>query len=301
MSIDLSAAAAFMAGHARLLDRRRFQLITEDVDAAHVLAALDAYRNADGGYGWGLEPDLRSPESQPGAALHVFETLEEIAAHAPVTEEVIARAVALCDWLESVTLPDGGLPFALPLTSRAATAPWWANADPDTSSLQITAVTAALAHLVAVHVPAVAGHPWLDRATAYCLAAIEAIDETPHAYVLAFAVRFLDAVHDLRPEAPRLLASLGAWIPSSGEMPVEGGIAGETLRPLGFAEHPDRPARALLRPEAIEADLDRLTGLQQEDGGWIVDHASASPAGALEWRGYATVGAIDVLRSHGRL
>ncbi|MEV0404335.1 hypothetical protein [Actinoallomurus sp. NPDC050550] len=297
MSIDLSAAASFMAGHARLLDRRRFRLITEDAGAAHVLAALDAYRNADGGYGWGLEPDLRSPESQPGAALHAFEAFEEAAAHAPVT----TRAVALCDWLESVTLPDGGLPFALPLTSRAATAPWWAGADPNTSSLQITAVTAALAHHVAARVPAVAGHPWLDRATAYCLAAIEAIDETPHAYVLAFAVRFLDAVHDLRPEAPGLLASLGTRIPPSGEMPVEGGIAGETLRPLNFTESLDRPAGALFRPEVIEADLDRLAGLQQEDGGWIVDHASSSPAGALEWRGHATVRAIGLLRRHGRL
>jgi hypothetical protein len=29
------------------------------------LAALDAYRNADGGFGWGLEPDVRAPGSQP--------------------------------------------------------------------------------------------------------------------------------------------------------------------------------------------------------------------------------------------
>ena len=39
-------------------------------DPSGLLAALDGYRNPDGGYGWGLEPDLRTPESQPGAALH---------------------------------------------------------------------------------------------------------------------------------------------------------------------------------------------------------------------------------------
>ena len=44
-----------------------------------MLAALDGHRNPDGGYGWGLEADLRSPESQPGAALHAFEVFEEIA------------------------------------------------------------------------------------------------------------------------------------------------------------------------------------------------------------------------------
>src|SRR4051794_9665980 len=68
MNIDLTAAANFMATHARLLDRRRFE-----GDRGGALAALDGYRNGDGGYGWGLEPDLRAHESQPGSAHHAFE------------------------------------------------------------------------------------------------------------------------------------------------------------------------------------------------------------------------------------
>jgi hypothetical protein len=71
--IDLAAAGRFMAKHARILDRRRFELLTGKTDASAVLAALSAYRNTDGGYGHGLEPDLRAPESQPSAALHAFE------------------------------------------------------------------------------------------------------------------------------------------------------------------------------------------------------------------------------------
>src|SRR5688572_4115051 len=129
MDIDLSAAADFMATHARILGRRRFELLDDDTAADAALAALGGYRNSDGGYGWGLEPDLRSPESQPGAALHAFEVFEGIA---PATT---ARAVELCDWLDSVTLPDGGLPFALPVTAAAGCAPWWLGADPSVSSL----------------------------------------------------------------------------------------------------------------------------------------------------------------------
>jgi hypothetical protein len=295
MSVDLSAAASFLATHARVLDRRRFQLLTGEADPTAALAALNGYRNPDGGYGWGLEPDLRSPESQPGAALHAFEVFEDLA---PATA---AQAAELCDWLESVCLPDGGLPFALPLTTAAGTAPWWAGAEPTVSSLQITAVTAATAHRVAAHDPAVAAHPWLERATRYCLAAIEAIDETPHAYVLAFAVRFLDAVHATHPEAADLLKHLGRHIPPSGQMHVEGGTEQEVLRPLDFAPFPDRPARALFTPEVIIADLDRLAGLQEDDGGWTVDYAEISPAGALEWRGYTTVRAIDILRHNARI
>ncbi|MEV7969537.1 hypothetical protein AB0O34_26675, partial [Sphaerisporangium sp. NPDC088356] len=277
------------------LDRRRFQLMMGETDPAAVLAALDAYRNPDGGYGWGLEPDLRSPESQPASALHAFEVLEDIA---PATAP---QAAALCDWLESVSLPDGGLPFVLPLTTTAGTAPWWTSADPTVSSLQITAVVAATAHRVAAHDPAVAAHPWLDRATRYCLAAIEAIDETPHAYVLAFAVKFLDAVHDTRPEAAGLFKLLEPHIPADGRMRVEGGTTDETLHPLDYAPFPGSPSRALFSPEVISADLDRLAGHQQHDGGWIVDFAPNSPAGALEWRGHVTVRAIDILRRNARI
>jgi hypothetical protein len=293
-TIDLSAARDFMATHARILDRRRFELLDGQSDPSGVLAALDGYRNGDGGYGWGLEADLRSPESQPGAALHAFEVFAEIA---PATAP---QAAALCDWLDSVTLPDGGLPMALPLGLTAGSGPWWASADPAASSLQITSVVAATAHRVAAHDPAVAAHPWLERATAYCLTAIAAIDRAPFAYELAFSVRFLDAVAESRPsEAGDLLRGLRRHIPPDGRVRVTGGAEDEAIHPLDMAADPGRPARDLFSADVVAGDLERLAGLQQDDGGWIVDFVSRSPAGSLEWRGYATVRAIDVLRRNG--
>jgi hypothetical protein len=294
MTIDLSAAKDFMATHARLLDRRRFELANGETDPSAALAALDGYRNPAGGYGWGLEPDLRSPESQPGAAHHAFEVFEEIA---PATAP---QATELCDWLDSISLPDGGLPMALPLTMTAGSAPWWKDADPSVSSLQITTVTAAGAQRVAAHDPAVAAHHWLERATRFCLTAIEALDDAPSAYVLAFSLRFLDAVHESRPEAPGLLRRLGTYVPGDGLIRLNGGAEDEMLRPLDIAPYPDRPVRDLFATDVIAADLERLAGQQQEDGGWTVDYLQISPAGSLEWRGYATVRAIDILRRNAR-
>jgi hypothetical protein len=290
MTIDLSAAKDFMATHARLLDRRRFELVNGETDRSAALAALDGYRNPHGGYGWGLEPDLRSPESQPGAAHHAFEVFEEIA---PATAP---QATELCEWLDSVGLPDGGLPMAMPSSMTAGSAPWWRDSDPSVSSLQITAVAAAGAQRVAAHDPAVAAHPWLERATRYCLTAIEALHEAPSAYVLAFSLRFLDAVHESRPEAPDLLRRLGTYVPDDGLIRLNGGAEDEMLRPLDIAPYPDRPVRDLFATDVIATDLERLAGQQQEDGGWIVDYLQISPAGSLEWRGYATVRAIDILR-----
>ncbi|HEU0247707.1 MAG TPA: hypothetical protein VFR38_11540 [Gaiellaceae bacterium] len=290
MSGQLMAARGFMAGHARLLDRRRFELLFEGANADPVLAALRAYRNADGGYGHGLEPDLRSPESQPAAAWHAFEVFADVA---PL---VTPEAAELCDWLDTVTLPDGGLPFALPIDDPSGCAPFWAQADSRAFSLQITAIVAAYANRVATHDPRVAGHPWLARATSCCLAAIDALEAAPEAYVLAFAVRLLDAVHDGNAAAPGLLARLAEYVPRDGRLRVVGGLADETLWPLDLAPEPGRPARKLVDEAAVAADLERLAGEQEEDGGWTVDFQSYSPAAALEWRGYATVRALSVLR-----
>ncbi|MFF0312134.1 hypothetical protein ACFYSC_32255 [Streptosporangium sp. NPDC004379] len=296
MSINLGRARAFMASHARVLDRQRFEAITTGSDAARqaVIHGLDAYRNPDGGYGWGLEPDLRAPESQPGGAQHALEALADAG---PATSP---HTAALLDWLGSVALPDGGLPFALPISDPSACAPFWVQADPSEPSLQITAAVATQAYRAARWDEAVRDHPWLATATRYCFDAIRGIDEAPFAYVLSFALQFLDIAADTHPEARDLLDRLGRFVPKNGAFAVAGGAEGETLHPLDYAPEPGRSIRGLLDPEAVSDDLDRLELGQRQDGGWVVDFTSHSTAASLEWRGYATVGAVTVLRMNGR-
>ena len=69
--------------------------------------ALAAYQNEDGGFGSALEPDCRDPGSQPVAVQVALEMLDQMGA--------FHRHMALraCDWLQSVSRPEGGLPFAL--------------------------------------------------------------------------------------------------------------------------------------------------------------------------------------------
>lgn len=296
MSIHLGRARAFMASHARVLDRRRFDAVTSDsaADREAIIDGLDAYRNPDGGYGWGLEPDLRAPESQPGGALHALEALADAG---PVTSP---HAPALLDWLDSVTLPDGGLPFALPISDPSACAPFWVNANPSESSLQITAAVGAQAHRAARWDDHVRDHPWLEAATRYCFDSIHRIDAAPFAYLLSFALQLLDITADAYPEARDLLHHLGQFIPRAGALAVVGGAEGERLHLLDYAPEPGRPIRDLLDPRAVSDDLDRLEGGQQADGGWAVDFTSYSAAASLEWRGYTTIGAISVLRMNGR-
>ncbi len=293
MTVDLAAAAGFLAGSARLLDRRRFDVLFDGGSVDALFAAVDGYRNPDGGYGWGLEPDLRSLSSQPAGALHAFE------AFADAAPSTTPRAVEVCEWLAGITLPDGGLPFAMPVSDPAACAPFWASADSSRSSLQITAIVATAAYRVAAFDPAVAGHPWLARATEFCLSTLGAMQSPPHAMELAFAVQWLDAAATSTPAAADLLDRIRPWVPSDGVLHVDGGAEDEFMRPLDFAPTPGGAARALLADGVAEADLERLAEGQQPDGGWTVDFDSYSPAAALEWRGHRTVGALLLLRDNG--
>jgi hypothetical protein len=295
--VDVAAARKFLIAHARVLDRRRAEVLFDGEPGAGALGALEGYRNADGGYGWGLEPDFRAPESQPGGALHAFEVFEDVA------PAVDPRAGELCDWLGSVTLADGGMPFGLPVADATATAPFWAEADHTTSSLHITTAVAGAAWRVARHDPrwrTTSG--WTGpRATAWTRS--RPAPRSTFAIELLFVLDFLDTVvaGEVAPEAEALLARHAATVPASAELSVSGGAENEKLRPLDLSPWPDRPLRRHIDPAVIEADLDRLAGDQHADGGWDIDFRPYSPAAALEWRGYATVRALAVLRAHGRI
>ena len=293
MDVDVQAAVTFVSGSARVLDRRRLDLLLGTGTPEAVLAALDGYANDDGGFGWGLEPDQRCPESQPSGAMHALEALVEAAAvDSP-------RVPPLLAWLQRQTLPDGGLPFALPMRDPTGSAPFWTVADPTASALQTTSQVAAQAHRLARTRRDVADSSWLRTATDYCRAAIEGIRAAPPAHELMFCVRLADAVQGAVGE--ELLDRLGRYLPADGTVPVAGGSPDEALRPLDFSPEPDDASRRLFAAGVIEADLARRAAGQQPDGGWRVDFASYSPMAGVEWRGYATVEAVGVLRRNGVL
>jgi hypothetical protein len=287
---DLDRINNFVDSNARLLDRRRMALATGDGDPEATLAVLAGYRNPDGGFGWALEPDSRAPGSQPVAALHAFEVFEDIA---PVTSPM---AVELLDWLDSVALEGGAIPFGLDVGETAGSAPMWNSAEPQSPSLHMTCVVLGIAHRVARHDAAVAGHAWVGRASEWALGEIANVDDASNAIGFRYALQLLDAL-----EADDELKRLGAHLPSDGVLPVTGGKPDEAMRPVDFSPEPGRPIRELFDPQAIEDDLDRLEAEQHDDGGWDVDWEHWSPAGGLEWRGWATVRAVRILRANGRL
>jgi hypothetical protein len=293
---DLDRAREYLDANARLLDRHRFDLLVDDGDPDALLTTLASYANPDGGFGWGLHPDLRTRSSQPVAAIHAFETLEEAA------EATSPLAAGLCDWLEGASLDDGSLPFAVSFSdAAAASTPMWAETDTTSPSLLITAAVCAPAHRIADRYPEVAEHPWLAAATDFCMEQIAGMREAGMAIVFKFALHLLDALHGRDDRADAELERLGAMVPPSATMAVPGGAEGESMRPLDFSPEPDRPLRDYIGAETIDDALDALDAEQSPDGNWEVDFTVYSPAAVLEWRGDATVRAVKVLRANGRV
>jgi hypothetical protein len=282
---DLPAASQFIAATARVLDRRRFERHFEGGEAGPVRDAVAAYRNADGGFGHGLEPDGRTPHSQPAAVEVGLRTLHE----ADAWDEALVTGA--CDWLERTAPAEGGAVFVAPSVDGWPHAPWWRPEDGLRPSLVSTGQIAGTLLARGTR------HLWLDRAGELMWERIETLGGG-HAYELYGVVRFLDHVGD-RDRAREALERHVAG-PLRAVVNTDP-AAGETHGPLGFAPRPDSIARALFDDAEIAADLDRLAAGQREDGGWDFDFPAWSPAAQADWRGSMTVDALLTLREHGRL
>lgn len=283
---DLAKATEFMWSTARLLERHRFAHLFLDGTTQVVLDALRPYQNADGGFGNGLEPDVRGPVSQPVPTWTALCVLDEIGAFGDL---MVARA---CDYLQTITTMEGGVPFVLPSVRAYPRAPWWETEDQPPASLNPTAAIAALLHKHHIE------HPWLATATDYCWRKLESLDETSP-YEMRAVLPFLDCVPD-RERAERIFARVGPKILEQKLVALTPTAQDETHTPLNFAPSPRSLARRLFSDAVIEAHLDALAAAQQEDGGWPFNWLAWNPAAALEWRGIVTIEALVTLRAYGR-
>jgi hypothetical protein len=281
MNETISRAANAIWSGARVLEQRRFEHRYDDGEAAAVLAALAPYRTTDGGYGYALEPDGRGPVSQPP---HIWAALE-------VLEELGAVDAAICDHLLTISAPDGGLPLALPTLEPYPRAPWW-GIEPSGS---LIATAQVLSRLKGVE------HPWVDGATEFCWAQVDAIGDT-HPYEAEAAVVFLDAAADRR-RAEAAAERIGRLVREQGLIGVapQGYAANEVHHPYDFAPRPDSLARRWFSDAELDAALDGLAAEQGEDGGWHPKWLIWTPATAAEWMGVVTLRALAILRAYGRL
>jgi hypothetical protein len=281
-------ARAFLRANARILEQRIAGCLFDGDGPEPVAAAVAAYRNADGGYGHALEPDTLSPDSQPLYAQVALESLDWAGA-----TPAAATLTSLCDHLGGVAGPGGGLPLYLAGYDAYPRASHWEGFDEPPADLNPTAAIVGMLHRFGV------AHPWLDDATAWCLAILDVDGLPPDAHALRCVLTLLEHLAD-RARADAIADGLPAalkeakWYREDPANPEYG------VTPLDLAPTPDSRWRALFAPDLIAGHLDNLVAEQQDDGGWPIRWEPPSEAGVLGWRGKVTLAAAATLVADGR-
>jgi hypothetical protein len=282
---DPDAAARFLAERGRVLDRRRFERGFAGGSAAAVRDAVAAYRNTDGGFGHGLEPDCRAPGSQPATTALALRTLDEAGAW---DDELVRGA---CDHLETTSPAEGGAVFVDESIAGWSAAPWW-QPQGRAASMVTTGPIAGTLHARGV------SHPWLERATTWLWSRIDDPGALS-AYEAIGAMRFLDGAPD-RDRAMAAAERISALLTEQGLIELDPEAPGEVHGPLSFAGLPGSPSRAAFAEDAVAAHLDHLATCQRPDGAWTFNWPAWSPAAEADWRGSLTVDALLRLRAEGR-
>lgn len=284
MSQCLDSAQTFILNNARLLERHLFALLFQQGSPDRVRTALLAYQNADGGFGNGLEPDKRTASSQPIDQEIALRVLDDISFDTGI-------ALQICDFLETITTSEGGVPFVLPTVRDAPRAPWWnTDLDEPPASINPTASIAGLLHKYKIQ------HHWLDRATDYCWQQIEEIQISGGHDFLCIQL-FLEHVPD-RERAEHAFERTSAQLIDGGYITYDPTATGYVFMPLKYAPFPQNMARQLFDSETIQTHLAALASEQQTDGGWPISWPAVSPACEMEYRGIVTLNALKTLKAY---
>ena len=290
---NFSEARNFILTNARMIERRLFDFHFGNGTKEGVFHAVYAYRNSDGGFGHGMEPDTASPESQPLFSIMALETLDEIG--------YLTKAIILDDFMpyfERVTTADGGIPWMFrptsdyPCEGHFKTIKEWA-------ALSTTAPLLGILEKYKIEIP------WMRKAEQFVWNEIDRIKEK-HVFCFLCVPRRLEFLQytKSRDKAEKALNDLKNWIVAEGvlcnDKTDEGwGLYGKP-HSLNYAHSPESVLYPIFSKERISADLDELVNRQKNDGRWDTWYG-LSEGMKLEWAGIQTLWALKTLRNYNRI
>ncbi len=298
-------AVAYVNTHARPLERALYRYHFEEGSEDEVVDELMRFRNADGGFGHALEPDVDTPSSSAlatGIALRLITELD-----CPEGDEQVPDAINyLLDTLDRKSLTWRVVP---PDTNHSPHAPWWHDEE---GSLAKTfddfLIIPRVLILGSLHAyAALTSRELLEQMTN---ATIEAISELP---VLGTGggsdleyVAYLAAAPGL-PQASRdLLTELVIAAVPQSVITDPSKWSGYCLTPLRTTPRPTSLGAGAIR-EALDAHLDWTIDHQAANGAWdptwswFGNYPEAWPKAKQAWRGILTLKTLLSLRAFGRL
>jgi len=276
MAVSIDRARAFVYGNGALWERALFGWLFDGRPLAHVHRCLLGYKNDDGGWGHGLEHDLKCPDSNPLALEFLLSVNRDTGLPiAALLEGTVA-------WVEANRAPDGSL--GNPSTTRDyPLAPWWQDQGGQTIP---DAITGNLTRLGL-------GSPDLAASTRRWVQAnvsLESIRANTWLFMAYHSVDYFLNVTDFPDVEQYRQATLDNVIACAQAAPEA-----QTYVLFQFAPTPESVVAQALPEGLLTQKLDYLAETQREDGGWPDEH------GLPQWQPYTTLLSLLALKRYGRL
>lgn len=307
--VEFEAARTYIKSAARPLEAALFDFHFENGAADAVFEALATFQNADGGFGHGLEPDVRSPVSSVICTTIAFQILGDMP-HLDESQHLGTIFENAASYLQATfdaeQLHWRIIPHAVASSPRA---PWWHEGgraeDFDAFSLNPTAeVLGLLYRYESVFPKQIITNEARTEVTKKVVQAILDSDE----------IEMHDLFCCLRLAAsPNLSDDVAATLQQKlGQLTV-GTVAtdpaqwsGYGLQPLDVVHGPDSALIAGLE-DAIAANLDYVISAQNKNGAWMPAwtwgdvYPEAWEQAKIEWAGVITLGKLKTLKKFGRI
>lgn len=273
MPINLSAAQDFVYQNGVLWERALFGHLFEGRPVGQVHKALSAYKNPDGGFGHGMEHDIRCPDSHPLALEFLLTVLRRTQMDpGPLLEGAAA-------WVEAHQRPDGSLvnpPNLLDYPHQ----PWWQGGGqtaPDSIVGNLTALGVATPKLLDATRAWVQAHLTLDA-----IRSQDWLFMNYHAYDYFFGVQDFPHLATCRQAVVENILRCATAAPPE-----------QWTTFFQFAPSPDSSVAQAADPTFLARCLDGIAHGQEEDGGWWDEHRLP------QWRAWTTICNLLTLRAYG--
>ncbi len=295
-------AREFIFTQARPLEQRLYAIAFEGGAREAALQELATFQNPDGGFGHGIEPDLRLADS---SALATTVGLQHLRALGATSEHRLVKG-AMGYLLRTYNAQRQVWPIIPPNTDEAPHAPWWTYSDDiadkwrgflanpraeivgylwEHTSLAPADLRVSLTEAAVLHLAKFDSIPLGDDLLCYIrLAETPALPEIVRSELWAKLVPLADKAVN------RDETTWGTYVVS----------------PLKLIESPDSPLMAALGSD-VERHLDYEIDHQQEDGSWAPTwswfglYTDDWPQACREWQGVLTLRMLRILKAFARL
>ena len=293
------SAKNFIMDQGRALDQRRFEFHFEAGSADAVLTALASYQNQDGGFGNGLEPDIRTSASSAIATTVGFQILREI--RAPAECALVRKGIEY--FVATYDASRGVWPIIPPEVEEAPHAPWWnyQNSAETFGQFLVNPRAEIVGYL----------HEFSDGAQTELLkplaaTLLEHLDSMPDKMEMHDILCFVKlAETETLPNSEKVWENLAqAAAPRIARSPEQ--LTGYVLKPLWLVSSPKSPLAAEFKGE-VAMNLDFEIEQQGGDGSWSPNfswgdqYPETWQIAKKEWQSRFTVDTLITLKDFDRI